>query len=177
MLSYPASMGPTHVDGCPFCPPGMQQPAPVGSQTNWCCQGCNLGSYGWPCGLEDGQFAGIIARYPRSIKLAHVRDGLSNTILLGETLPAHYIWNGAFNPNFPVCSTNIPINSMETDNGVHGGWSPGFWSSTSGYKSLHPGGAHFAMGDGSVHFFSEAIDFKLYNELGTRAGGEVAGIP
>ncbi len=35
----------------------------------------------------------------------------------------------------------------------------------------------FAMGDGSVRFINTTIDFKLYNALGTRAGGEVAQIP
>jgi hypothetical protein len=33
------------------------------------------------------------------------------------------------------------------------------------------------MVDASVHFIAEAIDYRLYNELGTRAGGEVAEIP
>ena len=33
------------------------------------------------------------------------------------------------------------------------------------------------MCDGSVHFFSETIDYRLYNELGTRAGGEVVTLP
>ena len=42
---------------------------------------------------------------------------------------------------------------------------------------MHPGGANFAMGDGSVHFFPESIDYRLYNNLGTREGGEVATVP
>ena len=33
------------------------------------------------------------------------------------------------------------------------------------------------MGDASVHFVNDSIDFKLYNNLGTRAGGEVASLP
>jgi hypothetical protein len=32
------------------------------------------------------------------------------------------------------------------------------------------------MGDASVHFISEAIDYRLYNELGTRAGAEIASL-
>ncbi|MFH1265042.1 MAG: H-X9-DG-CTERM domain-containing protein, partial [Planctomycetota bacterium] len=51
------------------------------------------------------------------------------------------------------------------------------WFRTCGFKSLHPGGANFLMGDGSVHFFSESIDYRLINGLGTRAGGEVASLP
>jgi hypothetical protein len=30
------------------------------------------------------------------------------------------------------------------------------------------------MGDASVHFVAETIDYRLYNHLGTRAGGETA---
>jgi hypothetical protein len=41
-----------------------------------------------------------------------------------------------------------------------------------GYKSLHPNGASFTMGDGSTRFVSRTIDYRLYNNLGSRAGGE-----
>ena len=61
---------------------------------------------------------------------------------------------------------------MESDGGERRDW----WR-TSGYKSKHPGGANMLMGDGSVHFFPETIDFRLYNALGTREGGEVAAVP
>jgi prepilin-type processing-associated H-X9-DG protein len=36
---------------------------------------------------------------------------------------------------------------------------------------MHPGGAHFVMCDGSVHFVNETIDYYTYNMLGSRAGG------
>ena len=39
MLSYPASMGPTHPDNCPLCPDSTP------AADNWCCQGCNFGSF------------------------------------------------------------------------------------------------------------------------------------
>ncbi|NQT39567.1 MAG: DUF1559 domain-containing protein, partial [Planctomycetes bacterium] len=66
----------------------------------------------------------------------------------------------------------IPINTMDTDGGERRDW----WR-TSGYKSLHAGGANMLLGDASVRFFPESIDYRLYNELGTRAGGEVAQLP
>jgi prepilin-type processing-associated H-X9-DG protein len=46
-----------------------------------------------------------------------------------------------------------------------------------GFKSRHPGGVNLAMGDGSVHFFSETIDMGLYNMLGDRCDGKPASIP
>jgi prepilin-type N-terminal cleavage/methylation domain-containing protein/prepilin-type processing-associated H-X9-DG protein len=42
-----------------------------------------------------------------------------------------------------------------------------------GFRSLHPGGANFAMADGSVKFIKSSISVPTYRALGTRAGGEV----
>jgi prepilin-type processing-associated H-X9-DG protein len=41
------------------------------------------------------------------------------------------------------------------------------------FGSLHPGGANFAMVDGSVRFLKQTIAQATYRALGTRAGGEV----
>ena len=60
----------------------------------------------------------------------------------------------------------------ESDEGVNSKW----WTAC-GYKSRHPGGANFCLGDGSVQFLSEAIDYRVYNELGSKAGGEVVTLP
>ena len=171
MLSYPASMGPTQPDNCPFCPDN----AP--SSDNWCCQGCNFGSFGGGCNMNDGTFAGMFGRWKKSVAIRQVTDGLSKTVMAGETIPSHYIWNGAFVPNFPVSSMSIPINTLEQDNQSHGGHTLIMWAITSGYKSYHPGGANFVMGDGSVHFLTESIDHRLYANLGTRAGEEPVSIP
>jgi prepilin-type processing-associated H-X9-DG protein len=45
-----------------------------------------------------------------------------------------------------------------------------------GFKSLHPGGAHFVMADGSVHFVNESIDQLIYRGLATRNGGETVNV-
>jgi len=43
-----------------------------------------------------------------------------------------------------------------------------------GFRSQHPGGANFVMGDGSVRFIKETIDvIRVFRPLSTRAGGEV----
>ena len=102
-----------------------------------------------------------------------IRDGLTNTIMAGETIPSQCTFNGAYNHNFPINGTTIPLNNfVETDEGHDSKW----WSGC-GFKSRHPGGAMFLIADGGVHFFSETIDYRLYNELGTRAGGEVVSLP
>ena len=163
-LWYPASMGPTR-DGsttgnsCVFCP----EPFP-----SYCCQGNIYGTDGPP-----GNFVGMFGRYHRSIHFSEVTDGLSSTLMLGETLPSQCTYNGAYNMNFPIAGTTIPINIFEET--IEG--QDTLWYRGCGYKSLHPGGANFAMGDGSIHFFSETIDYRVYNYLGSRAGGEIANVP
>jgi prepilin-type processing-associated H-X9-DG protein len=127
--------------------------------------------------MPDGSFVGMFGRWAKSIAFKQVVDGLSKTVMVGETLPGHYVWNGAFVPNFPVSGMTIPINTMETDDGQHGGHTLILWAITSGFKSLHPGGANFVMGDGSVHFVQEGIDHQVYASLGTRAGKEAVALP
>ena len=46
---------------------------------------------------------------------------------------------------------------------------------TSAPYAFHTGGAHFTLGDGSVRFISENINFDTFLKLVTPAGGEVVG--
>jgi prepilin-type processing-associated H-X9-DG protein len=104
-------------------------------------------------------------------KFRQVTDGLSKTYMAGETLPAHWVNNCVYCGNFPLSTTNIPVNTMETDYNPNGNLDRRFWV-TSGFKSLHPGGANMLMGDASVHFVSDEIDYYVWNETGTNGGGE-----
>lgn len=42
-----------------------------------------------------------------------------------------------------------------------------------GFASFHPGGANFAMGDGSTRFIASTIALPIYHQLGHRADGEL----
>ncbi len=176
-LWYPASIGPTNPDGCDYCPKDAS-----GRPALWCCQGCDWGSKDtsfYPDFCKDpdgkeGESAGLFVRYPHAYAFRQCTDGVSNTVMAGETLPAHNVFNGLYGLNFPVASHSIPINLMKSDEGAPARLD---WSFVSGYKSLHPGGANFAMGDASVHFFNETIDFMAYAALGSRAGDETAEVP
>jgi prepilin-type N-terminal cleavage/methylation domain-containing protein len=169
-LWYTASIGPTSPDGCDaFCP--EQKPS-------YCCRGCSWGTleaFGDDerCFRAGDSSVGMFSRFPVGYKFRQIKDGLSKTIMIGETLPHHYIWNCVFCPNFPVSSTTVVLNHMERDDGSR----DGTWPRTAGFKSQHPGGVHFVMGDSSVHFFPESMDYRIYNYLGTRSDGEVANLP
>ncbi len=160
-LWYPASMGPTHMDSCPFCSNGTP------SESNYCCQGNNFGT-GAGNGYPAGSFAGMFGRTNvTTVRIASVTDGLSNTLMVGETLPGDCTFMGLYSQNFPLSGTCIPLNTFESAVDSN-------WFRTCGYKSKHTGGANFAMGDGSVRFLRATVDYRTYNNLGTRAGNEVA---
>lgn len=178
-LWYPVSIGPTHNDSCENgCP------AVPGAHPQWCCRGCSWGTVrplAQPTckdtSLPMGETVGMFTRYPKAYKFRQVTDGLSSTVMAGETLPAHNVFNGLYNLNFPVASHFNPINHMQSDNGFPTQTSGFDWALVSGFKSMHPGGACFVMGDGSVHFLNESIDMYLFACLGTRAEGDLATIP
>jgi prepilin-type processing-associated H-X9-DG protein len=161
-LWYPASMGPTSPDPCVFCPEPKNSPTDPDS---FCCQGWNYGTK-----FPENNSVGMFGRHAKGFSFKKVGDGLSKTLMVGEALPSQCIYQCAHCPNFPISGTSIPLNTFET------GLVFGTHVRACGFKSMHPGGANFAFGDGSVQFLQESIDYRLYNEIGTRAGSEVAAL-
>jgi len=111
----------------------------------------------------------------RTTTFADISDGSSNTLLIGERYRnkatiRNYIYIGTPNGQDEHArwggSTGIQLNSLETG-------AAGF----AGFHSAHPGGAMFALGDGSVKMLNENIDRYIYACLGTRNGGESVQIP
>ena len=177
-LWYAGCMGPTDDwdngtdTGCKYCPdPTTPNPGPG----NYCCQGLNFGR---PLSGDNGTVcssAGMFGRhFSCVIRFATVTDGLSNTIMLGETLPAQSPLFGAFEFTHCIIGTNIPMNMMNQPC-MQGGNCD--FLTIDGFKSMHPGGACFALGDAGVRFMSVSINYQLFNNLGTRAGGEPAQMP
>lgn len=171
-LWYAGSLGINPLmNGCMCCSPVT--PAPGSS----CCTGNDRGFPTVPGGTTSTA-TGMFAVTATKISFDSVRDGLSTTILLGETLPHENMHNGAFSTHYPVVATNIPINTFVPDDewpitGLH----LTNYSRASGIKSRHPGGAHVAMADGAVHFFAQEIDFVTLRTLGTRRGNELVSLP
>jgi hypothetical protein len=110
---------------------------------------------------------------------AHVRDGLSQTLMIGEK---------------HVRPAKMGNESEAGDGPYFGGWAyntmrmAGFAfrlasgppDTVSGnemavFGSAHPGQVSFVWGDGSVRGLEQAIDSETLARLGTRAGGTVSG--
>jgi prepilin-type processing-associated H-X9-DG protein len=103
-------------------------------------------------------------------RIVDVRDGVSNTFMAGERNAEDCCAGGAFSWNLQVIYTGQIVNSPTRNE------FPGNWWRNCGASSYHRGGANFLMGDGSVRFVADSIDFKTYCYLGDRSDGHVASL-
>jgi prepilin-type processing-associated H-X9-DG protein len=148
---------------------------------------------------SNGAYAtdGILGQYrdaPNSItykaymRVRDVLDGTSNVLMVGErsmtppTRPFSVDWRSWVRGNNGGSGTtkniHYPINAPNFYR-----WVVGVGSNTiNNFNDLpmgsnHPGGTHFLLGDGSVRFLSDNINFGTYVVLSSRATGEVAQVP
>jgi prepilin-type N-terminal cleavage/methylation domain-containing protein/prepilin-type processing-associated H-X9-DG protein len=128
---------------------------------------------------------GIFYRNSKT-RFADIRDGTSQTVLLGDRawLQTNGIWAGA--PNAAICRAG-PANVWPNATGpaqtlilVHNNWINITTDADGGlddFSSNHPGGVNLLFADGSVHFIhsitSDGPERWAFWALGTRAGGEV----
>jgi prepilin-type N-terminal cleavage/methylation domain-containing protein/prepilin-type processing-associated H-X9-DG protein len=129
------------------------------------------GNTGYPTPIR-----GIVGRYSWSARAVDVTDGLSHTFMVGECVGSLCICQNYGVESYGV--TAHPINYMNQsllENPPT--LSNPRWDESVGFRSLHPGGAHFCMGDGSVSFVTDQIDQITYMGLASRAGGENVSLP
>lgn len=91
------------------------------------------------------------------VRLAEIKDGLSNTMIVVEDTGRGFKQDGAWIEGGNVVIIDGAVNSLQ-DNEL--------WSD-------HPGGAHAAHCDGSVHFLSDATERRVLAALSGRRDGIV----
>jgi prepilin-type processing-associated H-X9-DG protein len=118
----------------------------------------------------DGVFPGI----NRVVRLAHVLDGSSQTILVGERPAEPTAYWGWWATGYGLDNEGLGESVLDASEGLR----PGDLTQSADllhYWSAHAGGAHFALCDGSVRFVSYSIEQRTFLALASRAGGEIAG--
>lgn len=155
-------------------------------------------------GLVDaqGDLTGVLPKNGNP-RFRDVIDGLSNTIMYGESAGRPFVWRrGKQFGALPTQRTNAggwarPASDFSIDGSTQDGVAlpgpcainctngeeigsaafphPYYGSEGTGEAyGFHPGGAMFAFADGSVQFLSATIDIRTFARLVTRQGGEVA---
>lgn len=120
--------------------------------------------------------SGIFSHLGFGAWLANIPDGTSATFALGEVRPkcSWHVADGWMHFNSLWISTAFPLNypTCPGENGfdkacVDNMWNCK-WGAEQAFRSAHPGGCHFVMADGAVHFVTELIDYTTYQMLGCR---------
>ena len=111
-----------------------------------------------------------------STKAASVTDGLSNTLMVGETTldvlngrTASWGYRGWVMTGVDVEATGINMWYLNAANPIVAG-RLGSWGRAG---SAHAAGAHFTLGDGSVKFLSENMNLTVLTNLAKMADGSV----
>ncbi len=137
--------------------------------------------------------------------IGEIRDGTSNTVLVGETMYVglrrpytnmagtsfHWTWSSGARTNGSGGSGGAPNWSSltATYDGINnptftythaqalaiGGAARAHTQQMMAYSSWHTGGAHMLFADGSATFLSENMDLNTYRLLGPRADSMVIG--
>ena len=159
---------------------GSQNNSPCGTHNNYFGNGPEVRNDDYS--LNTRRLSGVFGHVAVSVRMRDITDGTSNTIAMGEVRPAceNHVRNGWLSNNSMYTGTGSAINFNTCPD------RPGFqatacndfqnaWGASQGFKSMHVGGCHFVLCDGSVRFISENIDMVTYQKVGDRADGQVIG--
>ena len=106
-----------------------------------------------------------------SVRFAHFKDGLSQTIVIGERgIPSDLVWG------WLICGGTEFEQYLSTERGLNRGIiTNGFWGNENRFWSWHADGSHFLFGDGRVRPLAFGMDRTVLHRLSTRAKGDQPG--
>ncbi|NBP89281.1 MAG: DUF1559 domain-containing protein [Planctomycetia bacterium] len=181
----PVSGRQSHVAACPWPSPYESYLREVGGRSGdpggWYCTNQPNWIFGMFIGVDASGANGEADERTMTIRLTDVTDGLSKTIMLGETSKDHLrraccgsASNGMGN------SFGDALAMLPTNTGVPINWGPGpagcedgSWTYSNGFKSQHASGANFAFGDGTTKFVNENVSMRTYVRMGHKSDGSV----
>lgn len=150
-----------------------------GNVADYSCARCFGSNLAGTLNISGNEYApdsmGMLVR-DKFTRVKEVTDGLSNTIMVvedggrptlfqnGQPVPGSV----ANNPRWAEWDLKITINSICGSNAQ-------MFNCTNDNEiySLHMGGSHFVMGDGSCHFIRQIINMATFKALITRANDDV----
>jgi prepilin-type N-terminal cleavage/methylation domain-containing protein/prepilin-type processing-associated H-X9-DG protein len=148
---------------------------------------CN-GSTAYNPGGADGTALNGIFYVRSTTRISDIKDGSSNTLLLGEIILSTDVTTDDFRGRYwNSWRGNTSFSTLYQPNSANDAVAGGCQTTTAApctgtgtnenltARSYHAGGAQFALADGSVRFISNTVDGNTYLGLGTRSGSEVPG--
>jgi prepilin-type processing-associated H-X9-DG protein len=174
---------------------GLDEPANGNRQASPAIAGVSPGGQNCTCGTVGAPFPSARFLIHWTNGFMHVNsskglrdtiDGSSNSILVGETIyqnmqvnrgwgSSHRTKHGSNNGPGNLTGTYRAINSGKalymafsdkvSDQNIHN------HLMNTCYGSMHPGGAQFGFGDGSVRFLAETMNLAVYRPLGAISDG------
>ena len=150
---------------------------------SYCCNGGRPDQQPNPSGLPfDWPANGVFCNRLKGLNDLHhidnmtspVKDGESNTIMLGENVNAQ-VWHRSPAEYFACIVWRDPNNTLGKENWPQIGLNKEFVGTGAGYEyarpsSYHPGGFMMVMCDGSTKFIAGAIQYDVYMRLMTSHG-------
>lgn len=178
-----------HVQGKPnpdvWCPsdPWARDLSPQTSYLG--CSGGGVASMS-VCSRKTWFFQNGIFFNNSRVGAASIRDGTSNTFLIGETkyfpnrLTPNQGWFALWDSGFRTGENAVPIGTCAAMDPMNLTISPmpaDLWDGdkvgTTAFGSHHSGGTTFAMADGAVRFIDDSISVVIYRLLGQRNSRQV----
>jgi prepilin-type N-terminal cleavage/methylation domain-containing protein len=170
------------VFACPSDNPVSPFTVTDGGTRSWMLAAANYVACNGNDGVDDfttPPHTGAFVRAVQGFRAADIRDGLSNTLFVGDRTSrlSYCTWiggpTGALNPFLEAPGNfGAEVTLLLCHAGPTGPNSPGVFDADS-TSSPHQTGVPFVFGDGAVRFLSNGIDISVWMALATRAGGEV----
>jgi prepilin-type processing-associated H-X9-DG protein len=169
------------------CPADPRGPGPHPTHRN---RVVAVTSYLGVLGVDHLRKDGVLYAGSRT-RFGDVSDGTSQTLLVGERPPASDFWYGWWYAGVGMGQSGSPDSVLGVREVRRGAtYTRGCGDGPYGFTptaladrcnvfqfwSLHAGGAHFLLCDGSVRFLSHSAD-PVLPALATRAGNESAAMP